>query len=433
MKASETKTIYKLLLCVGLLFFTCPFFGSATDYNSANFTVKDPVVDGGQKTSSSTNYGLGQSVGQTAIGRSSSASFQLWSGFQYYYKANANSLSATSGNGSVALSWTVPQTFLGMTITGYEVGTGTVSGTYVFEDAGNATSFAKSGLTNGTQYFFRVKAKGPGGIFVVFSNEASATPTGGTPPSNGGGGGGGGGGGVASIILSGLAYPGRSVIVLKDGAVAATVQSDAGANFNVTLNNINAGIYSFSLYAEDTDGQRSPTLSFFQSVTAGVTTKVENLFLGPTIGVSAATIKQGETLNIFGYTAPASEVSVFVNSPQQFIEKITSSTSGRYFKAFNTTPLELGDHSTKSQTSKGDLLSPYSTAVAFKVGDKTEPIEKDCRRSDLNCDGLVNLTDFSILLFYWRQASPANPRADINKSGLVDLTDFSIMLYDWTG
>jgi hypothetical protein len=57
----------------------------------------------------------------------------------------------------------------------------------------------------------------------------------------------------------------------------------------------------------------------------------------------------------------------------------------------------------------------------------------NCIRSDLNCDGRVNLTDFSILLFYWNQANPANARADINRSGVVDLTDFSIMLYDWTG
>ena len=47
---------------------------------------------------------------------------------------------------------------------------------------------------------------------------------------------------------------------------------------------------------------------------------------------------------------------------------------------------------------------------------------------DLNNDGFVNLTDFSILLFYW---NTSNANADINGDGIVNLTDFSIMLFHW--
>lgn len=47
---------------------------------------------------------------------------------------------------------------------------------------------------------------------------------------------------------------------------------------------------------------------------------------------------------------------------------------------------------------------------------------------DLNNDGWVNLTDFSILLFYWNTSSPI---ADLNNDGKVNLTDFSIMLFHW--
>ncbi|MBI3571906.1 hypothetical protein HY091_00005, partial [Candidatus Kaiserbacteria bacterium] len=52
---------------------------------------------------------------------------------------------------------------------------------------------------------------------------------------------------------------------------------------------------------------------------------------------------------------------------------------------------------------------------------------------DLNCDGGVNLTDFSILLFFWKATNPTNARADINHDGSVNVVDFSIMLYQWTG
>lgn len=52
-------------------------------------------------------------------------------------------------------------------------------------------------------------------------------------------------------------------------------------------------------------------------------------------------------------------------------------------------------------------------------------------RADLNCDGKVNLADFSILMYYWNSRLP-NIRADINKDGIVNLIDFSILLYFWS-
>src|SRR5690606_20778745 len=119
----------------------------------------NPAITQGSSSSSSANFGLGQSLGQTAVGKSTSTSFQLWSGFQYYFKVNANTLSATAGSGQIALSWTVPATYLGSAITSYEVGVGTVSGSYNFTDRGNVTNYTQPGLNNGTTYYFKIKAK----------------------------------------------------------------------------------------------------------------------------------------------------------------------------------------------------------------------------------------------------------------------------------
>ncbi len=50
--------------------------------------------------------------------------------------------------------------------------------------------------------------------------------------------------------------------------------------------------------------------------------------------------------------------------------------------------------------------------------------------ADLNKDNRVNSIDFSILLYFWRTASPfSNPYVDINKDVKVDSVDFSILLY----
>ncbi|MBX4187001.1 MAG: fibronectin type III domain-containing protein [Candidatus Doudnabacteria bacterium] len=442
MNLLETKKI-AVYLWVVLLLFMLPAMGNATDYSSSSFTVKNPVLDAGTDATASANFGLGQSLSQTAIGKSTSSSFQLWSGFQYFFKANANVLTATPGNTQVGLSWTVPQTFLGIAVSSYEVGVGTVSGSYVFTDRGNVTSYTQTGLTNGTPYFFKIKAKTASGLLLVFSNEATATPVApvSPPPPPPGGGGGGpapppppGPTGTAAITLKGLASPGATVFVLKDGAVAATTTADPTAGFSVTLSNLGTAIYSFTLYGEDVKGVRTSTTSFIQSVTNGVASTVDNIFLGPSIAVDHSIVKQGDTLNIFGYTAPVTDVTIFTNSSQQVINKVKAAANGAWFQAFNTTVLELGSHTTRSQSAKENMLSIYSNTLEFQVGDKSVAITPgECKRSDFNCDGRVNLTDFSILLYFWNQSNPSNPRVDVNKDGVADLVDFSIMLYDWTG
>ncbi len=441
MKLKETKIgIY--LLGLVLLIFVLSQNSSATDYTSTNFTISNPVLDQGQSSSSSTNFGLGQSVGQTAVGKSSSTNFQLWSGFQYFFKVNANVLTPTAGDTQVALSWTVPQTFLGISVAGYEVGVGTVSGSYVFTNVGNVTNYTATGLSNGTPYFFRIKAKAASGLFLVYSNEATATPVGAiTPPPSPPGGGGGAppppppppsGNGI--LIVKGLAYPSQQVSLLRDGFIVAQTTADPGAAFNIQLSGIGAASYNFGVYSTDKDGLKSPTYSFQETFSDGVTITVDNLFLGPSIGLTHSIIKKGDSITAFGYTVPNSTVNVFFNSPQEFIETITSSSTGAWAKPFNTSVLEYGSHTSKSQAGKNNQLSDYSSVVGFAVGDSSLEVPVgSCRRSDLNCDGRINLTDFSILLYYWQQATPSNPNADINHSGMVDLTDFSILLFDWTG
>ena len=52
--------------------------------NSANYKVKTPTLDEAGPDKSSSNYKLGDSVGQTAQGYADSANYKLYAGFQYY-------------------------------------------------------------------------------------------------------------------------------------------------------------------------------------------------------------------------------------------------------------------------------------------------------------------------------------------------------------
>lgn len=55
------------------------------------------------------------------------------------------------------------------------------------------------------------------------------------------------------------------------------------------------------------------------------------------------------------------------------------------------------------------------------------------KNADLNDDGVVNLVDMSILLYYYNKSTQLKPRYDFNSDGRVDLIDISILLYYWTG
>ena len=233
---------------------------------------------------------------------------------------------------------------------------------------------------------------------------------------------------VTKVVIQGKAYPLSSVTVLQDGKIVTTTIADSQANFKVEITDITAGTWTFGIWAEDKEGKKSITFSFTTSVTSGMTTTVSGIFLPPTIEIDKTLVQRGETLNILGITAPQSEISIFVSSPE-IIKKTKAGTDGLWFHPFDTTPLDEGSHATRAKaTSPEGLLSTFSQTLAFSVGREIVLITK---RGDINGDGRTNLVDFSILLYNW--GIPKNPAADLNSDGKVNLTDFSIMLYYWTG
>ncbi|MCG2690540.1 hypothetical protein L6249_00520 [Candidatus Parcubacteria bacterium] len=270
-----------------------------------------------------------------------------------------------------------------------------------------------------------------------FNTSACATTT--SPPSGGGGG----GGYVAplaetKVIFSGKAYPKTVVTLLKDAQIAATTIAGADANFQISVSGLSAGNYIFSIYSEDGKGLRSSLLTFPISVTQGATTNISGIFIAPTIDVDKSEVKRGDNIAIFGQSVPNSEITISVNSDEEFFAKTPADKNGVYLYNFDTAPLEIGQHFTKSKAALAGEISSFSKAVSFAVGTKTTPKETPrSLKSDLNGDNRINLVDFSIAAYWYKRPISAEfskkESEFLNGDGRVDLIDFSIMAYYWTG
>lgn len=269
--------------------------------------------------------------------------------------------------------------------------------------------------------------------------EGSTTTTSSTTTTTSAGGGGGGGGRyipppTTQVIFTGKAYPHNPVTLLKDAQIVATTISGADANFQISLTNITAGSYIFSLYSEDDKGNRSSLLTFPLSVSSGVITNVSGIFISPTIDVDKLEVKKGEVVKIFGQAIPNSDITVIINSDQELYGKTKADKKGAYLYNLDTLEIETGNHLAKSRATLKEEISSLSKTVSFKVGTKTVLKEaiKQPEKGDFNNDKRVNLIDFSIAAYWYKRSSPP-ATVDLNNDGRIDLVDFSIMAYYWTG
>jgi hypothetical protein len=92
------------------------------------------------------------------------------------------SLSAADGTNKVNLSWTAPASNGGLPITNYKIYRDTSANpTTLIDTIGNVISYEDTNVSNGTLYYYRVKAVNSVGD-SAYSNESSATPTSGITP-----------------------------------------------------------------------------------------------------------------------------------------------------------------------------------------------------------------------------------------------------------
>ena len=268
---------------------------------------------------------------------------------------------------------------------------------------------------------------------ALCKTEPAASGGGGT---SGGGSGGGGGStkdlGATQVSVTGKGYPGQTVHVLLDAKEVGTVRADSFGSFDFATN-ASPGTVSMGFWSLDINRVKSITYSTTFDVTQGAITNVNSVLIPPTIAVDKATFNAGDTINLSGQTIPNTAVEVTIDAGAKVLTT-TSGANGVWAIAYNTQGLANKNHTARARfiiSSNGlSTQSSFSTTLQLSVG----VAGKVATPSDLNRDGNINLTDFSILIFWWgKDGGNSDPKADINGNGNVGLEDFSILLFNWTG
>ena len=255
--------------------------------------------------------------------------------------------------------------------------------------------------------------------------------------------GGGGGGGIIPLpitqaIFTGRASPQSTITLLRDGQVVATTVSDSLANFKISVSGLSAGNYIFGVYSEDNKGIRSSLLSFPISVTYGITVEIGGIFIAPTISTDKNEVRRGDSIAVFGQSAPNSEITIMVQSEEPLFARVLADKDGIYLQNIDTSPLTIGRHSARARAAHRGEITAFSRSIDFLVGTRNVArITEEFLRGDLNNDNRVNLIDFSIAAFWHRRTiTPAFAiieRERLNGDNRINLVDFSIMAFHWTG
>lgn len=238
-----------------------------------------------------------------------------------------------------------------------------------------------------------------------------------------------------TVTFQGKAYPSSTVTIYKDTVAAdsilAQISSDSLANFDVTAT-VDPGTYTFYVRAKDPKNRTSKKFGITPTLSEGASTTISGIFLPPTLAIADDVVTKDQDIIVRGYTVPSAKVKVLVDSTTDVSYKTTSKKGGKWNKLFEASDLDTGWHIAYVKAVDGGDTSDLSKSVSFKIK-KTGTDEEDefGKPGDMDCDGYVNLTDFSILLYDWGSTDPANPRSDINEDGIVDAVDFSIMLFYW--
>ncbi len=224
---------------------------------------------------------------------------------------------------------------------------------------------------------------------------------------------------VAVLQFDGVAAPGSRVEVLAPLQVAsASVVQETTAgkdgSFALTFNDTPGAPRPYALQVTDPNGRAAP-LALFTVQPKGGERSALTVPVPPTLGLLRAVATKGAVLSASGYAPPHAAIELRVDGAPAL--QTASGADGSFDALVPTGTLALGPHVLVADVQDG----PASQTLGFTVSSLLFP------QTDLNGDGKVDLSDWSIFLA--KYASPTPDLAlDFDGDGKVDIADFSIFI-----
>lgn len=234
-----------------------------------------------------------------------------------------------------------------------------------------------------------------------------------------------------AVRFSGQAYPNALVTLLKWGQEQVAVVANQVGDFSITLPEIYDANVLYSLFAEDTLGNRSILINYPIAVKVGFVTQLSGVRFAPTIVVDKTEVRSGDYLTVSGFALPSQAMEIMVDGAVQKSFSLTSGTDGFYKIVLPMSLMPKGDYTVSVKYAGGSRISKL---IKFIIGelnilnsDTLLNIPGDC-----NSDKVINLIDFSVLAFWYGKNNPP-VCVDTNADKKIDLIDFSILAFYWTG
>ncbi len=223
----------------------------------------------------------------------------------------------------------------------------------------------------------------------------------------------------------GKAYPGAEIFLIEkallaEGLFTETGQASENGDFVITKSGIRSGNYAYSLIIKDKEGRQTQT-KVYQTDATNLLDKY--IFTPPTLGLIHTIVKPGDYVYIVGYATPKNNVIIEVGDKLNF--RTVSGADGSFSLKINTEVLSLGRYAVRARQ-QDDVTkeeSDFSLVKNFVISDVKSV------SADLNADGALNISDWSIFLAKWKSVSQEEKKIlDLNGDGGVDILDLSVFL-----
>ena len=120
--------------------------------------------------------------------------------------------------------------------------------------------------------------------------------------------------GDTRISFDGYSSPGAYITIKQNSAVIGTTVADSNGNWSKMIDAYNPGIQTFDLYATDTLGLLTPTITYNVNLLANTLTSISNIVFPPTLTSTTLPTSQNDSLVLSGMTHPLSSLTVLISN-----------------------------------------------------------------------------------------------------------------------